>query len=545
VGERYPITLSLLSASLGGVSLSQTAAVGGTSTAVQTEQFTVGQGPVSLTAADFRNAGTQDLAVLNEIDNTITVLLNQGGSATSQFAQAPNSPISLGTARTTTPAVPAQIASGSLNSATDSLPDLLVTDPVANTVTVLLENTAGDGTFTIQKNPIAVGNEPSGIAVGTFNSNHNSNVGFVVTNFADNTISAFTGNGDGTFTPVKGSPFMLPSTATGPIAIAAADFNNDGILDLAVLNQTSKNVTILQGKGDGTFTEFAKSPIAVGNGAVAIASGTLAGSKGPALAIANQSDNTATVYLGNGDGTFTESSQSPLTTDKAPTGITISDFAQQSSGGIAVTNRDAGTVTIFVDLGSGLFTSALEPAAGTNPTAIVNGDFTGHAFPDVVVTNNLSSGAGLVTLLISPTSLVASSTIGQTPYPGSEYVDIGLKIKTTSTLHENKEVTLDMEFEIKSLAGSAVNQIPIISNRRLGLLRHRCWRPSSQRGPPAQISSTCVKRLRHTHRNSHSPRRDQDQQFIILVRIVVHPERIPSSRQLRQPRYSLQTLRLL
>jgi Flp pilus assembly secretin CpaC len=464
VGERYPVTLSLLSASLGGASL-QTPAVGGTSTAVQTQQFTVGQGPVSLVAADFRNAGVQDLAVLNEIDNTVTILLNQG--TISRFAQASGSPISLGAARTQAPAVPAAIASGSFNSATDSLPDLLVTDPVANTVKVLLENTAGDGTFTVQPKPIAVGKEPSGIVVGTFNSNNNAHPGFVVTNFADDTISGFNGNGDGTFTAASGSPIALPTTGSGPIAITANDFNNDGILDLAVLNQTTKNVTLLQGKGDGTFTEFAKSPIPVGNGPVAIASGALAGSTGPALAIANQTDNTATVYLGNGDGTFTLSSQSPLTTDKAPTGIVISDFAQQSSGGIAVTNRDAGTVTVFVDLGSGLFTSALEPAAGTNPTAIVSGAFTGNPFPDIVVTNNIASAAGQVTLLISPASLVASSSIAQTPYPGSEYLDIGLKIKTTPTLHENKEVTLQMEFDIKSLAGTAVNQIPIISNRSI------------------------------------------------------------------------------
>jgi len=466
VGERYPITLSQLSASLGGVNL-QTPTVGGTGTAVQTQQFTVGSGPVSLVTADFRNAGTQDLAVLNEIDNTITILLNQGASAVSQFATASGSPISLGAPRTLAPAVPAAIATGSFNSMTDSLPDLLVTDPVANTVTELLENTAGDGTFTIQPTPIAVGKEPSAIAVGTFNSSNNTNAGFVVTNFADNTFSVFLGNGDGTFTPASGSPFALPAMAGGPIAVTAADFNNDGILDLAILNQTTMNVTLLQGKGNGTFTEFPKSPVPVGRGPVAIASGALAGSTGPALAIANQTDNTATVYLGNGDGTFTESSQSPLATSSAPSGIVISDFAQQSTGGIAVANRDSGTVTVFVDLGSGLFTAALEPAAGTNPTAIVSGPFTGQAFPDIVVTNNIASAAGQVTLLVSPASLVASSSIAQTPYPGSEYVDIGLKIKTTPTVHENNEVTLQMEFEIKSLSGSVVNQIPIISNRSM------------------------------------------------------------------------------
>jgi len=94
VGTRYPVTLSLLSGSLGTSTL--TPSVGGTTTTIQNEQFTVGQGPVSLAAADFRGNGTQDLAVLNQVDNSITILLNQGAGATTQFAQAPGSPISLG-----------------------------------------------------------------------------------------------------------------------------------------------------------------------------------------------------------------------------------------------------------------------------------------------------------------------------------------------------------------------------------------------------------------------------------------------------------------
>ncbi|HEX8871749.1 MAG TPA: hypothetical protein VF758_03220, partial [Candidatus Acidoferrum sp.] len=51
--------------------------------------------------------------------------------------------------------------------------------------------------------------------------------------------------------------------------------------------------------------------------------------------------------------------------------------------------------------------------------------------------------------------------------PGSEYVDIGIKVKATPSLHENNEVTLQLDFDIKSLAGSSVNGIPVISNRAL------------------------------------------------------------------------------
>jgi hypothetical protein len=341
---------------------------------------------------------------------------------------------------------------------------LLVADPVGSSVIVLLGN--GDGTFkTPAAIPLGTGTQPSSIAIGTFNLQTNSNPGFVVTDFANSKYSVFNGNGDGTFTEVTGSPFAMPSMATGPVAVTVADFNGDGNPDLAIANQGTKNVTILEGNGDGTFKEFPNSPLTVGNFPVAIASGTLNGSNGPALAIVNQQDNTLSVYLGNGDGTFVAASQSPLQTDKTPSGVAIADLAQSSTGGIAVTNTAVGTVTVFADLGSGLFASAIEPAAGTNPVAILAGNFTNSAFPDVVVTNNISNADGQVTLVESPASLISNPAITQTPYPGSEYEDVGIKIKATPKLHDTKDVTLQLEFEIKSLSGSSINGIPVISNR--------------------------------------------------------------------------------
>jgi type II secretory pathway component GspD/PulD (secretin) len=464
VGDRYPITLSLLSGSLGSAGF--TANPGGTPITVPSEQFTVGQGPVALVSADFRNSGNQDLAVVNELDNTLSILINQGAGAATQFLPATNSPIKLGAARTSAPDIPPALAVGTLNTKNNSFPDILVTDPVANNVTELLGN--GDGTFAIQTTPIAVGKQPSSIAVGAFNTKNNTNPGFVVTNFTDNTYSVFLGNTDGTFTPVTGSPFSLPATAQGPVAVTVADFNNDGTPDLAILNQVTTNVTLLQGNGDGTFSEFTTgSPLTVGKLPVAIASGTLSGSTGPGLAIVNQQDNTLSIFLGNGNGSFVAATQSPIATNTKPSGVVIADFLQGNAGGIAVTNTGTGTVTVYADLGSGLFTPALEPPAGTNPGAIVAGDFTASAFPDVVVANNLSGTAGQVTLLQSPTSLVSNPAITQTPYPGAEYEDIGIKIKATPSLHLNNEVTLQLELEIKALAGSSVNGIPVITNRTM------------------------------------------------------------------------------
>jgi hypothetical protein len=462
VGDRYPVTLSLLSGSLGTVNV--TPNPGGTGVTIPLQQFNVGQGPVAIVSADFRNGGSLDLAVLNQIDNTLTVLLNQGAaSTTGQFAEATNSPISLGAARNTTPVVPAALASAIINSKNNSFPGLLVTDPTSNTVSVLTGN--GDGTFALLKNPIAVGAQPSAIVTGSFNTNNSdSNPGFVVTNFKDNTYSVFNGNGDGTFTQVKGSPFALPDSATGPIALSTTDFNADGLADLAIVDQGTNQVTVLKGKGDGTFEPFPKSPLTVGKLPVAIAAGPLSGSTGPGLAVVNQDDNTLTVFLGNGDGSFTQAPNSPLSTSQTPSGVVIGNFLEQANSGIAVTNTGTGTVTVYIDVGSGLI-KALEPGAGTNPTGIVAGSFTTSTFPDLVVTNNVSGATGQVTLIVSPTSLISNPAANQQPYPGSEFIDLGLKIKATPSLHQNREVTLQMDFDIKALAGSSINGIPVITSR--------------------------------------------------------------------------------
>jgi len=421
----------------------------------------------------YSDGTTQDISgnVLWSSSNTSAATINaSSGLATG---------VGAGTAQITAAqggaGIPAALTVGSFNTTTDSFPDLLLASQVTNSVSVLLGN--GDGTFSnpTTSTSYTVGRKPTAIAAGQINTNTDSNLGFVVTNFDDNSYSVFTGNGNGTFTQVKGSPFALPNVVAnseqGPVAVTITDFNGDGIQDLVIVNQTSNSVTVLKGNGDGTFAEFPKSPITVGTTPVAVASGTLSASTGPALAVVNQSDNTISILLGNGDGTFGFSIQSPVAVSTTPSAVTFGTFLQGSSG-IAVANSGANTVSVFADAGGGLLVRALEPPAGTNPVALVAGDFTSSTFPDIAVADDipLVSGQvtdGQVTLIISPTSLISNPALNQQPYPGSEYEDIGIKIKATPSLHPNKEVTLQLDFDIKALAGSSVNGIPVITNRTL------------------------------------------------------------------------------
>lgn len=93
-----------------------------------------------------------------------------------------------------------------------------------------------------------------------------------------------------------------PSTGDFPISFAVGDFNRDGRLDLAVANLNSNSVSVLLGKGDGTFQAAVN--YNVGSSPYSIAVGDLNADGNLDLVVANSSGNDVSVLLGRGNGTF-------------------------------------------------------------------------------------------------------------------------------------------------------------------------------------------------------------------------------------------------
>jgi uncharacterized protein (TIGR03437 family) len=346
--------------------------------------FPTGINPGAVTAADLNGDGRPDLVIANLGSNSLTILLNDGIGGFTALA-----PLSLGALS------PQSVLAADLNG--DHKIDLVISATAIPSPqgagfagpVVLLGN--GDGTFQPPL-PVAGCSQVTDAQLADLNGDGIPDLavtcligGFLIPVGAY--LAILPGNGDGTFG--TGSSYGLGFTPWAVLTIG--DFNQDGKPDVAAAE--GGGLTVLLNDGMANFKAVTSSG-EPWNFAPGIAAGDFNGDGLLDLAVSGQSlsnpaAGTVTILLGRGDGTF----QTAPGLDTSGFGALVA-MDLNNDGHVDLAEGLSG-LTFFAGQGDGTFENGRSFRGSGTSGALALADFTGTGVMGFAGTNQLEATDGM------------------------------------------------------------------------------------------------------------------------------------------------------
>jgi FG-GAP-like repeat/Thrombospondin type 3 repeat len=184
--------------------------------------------------------------------------------------------------------------------------------------------------------------------------------------------------------PVVAAP-IFPGQQFGPESaahLATADLDGDGRVDLVFTNDSTDDVSILLGHGDGSFGFERRFP--AGSHPDLIVVGDFNGDGRRDVAVTSSSDGTLSVLFGAGDGTF--STAAPFPIGYRPRSIAAADLSGDGRDDLAAINS---TVTgdladLLTSRGDGTFDNRALTLGTSISSTVLSGDFNADHRRDLV-----------------------------------------------------------------------------------------------------------------------------------------------------------------